>query len=265
MVTLSQSGLQDQNGTFSYTENGLYKVSINATVSGNVTVALVLGGKSIGSSPYTLLVIPTDPDPATSYPYGSGLDIVTAAGTVESFWIQLRDRYNNNITTNVNALLNATITGDGQTFYASVTYDPSGRRLAQYNVTLSANYTITTYLNNYLTNNPIHTLEVKPAAIDSGTSVLYGMDITVTAGENQPAFVQLKDVFGNNVTDVANNPATVSFFALSGSINVTGVVTPLVDGLFSIMYHCYWNMGTYFINIQDIMQLLWVCITSRCM
>lgn len=218
---------------------GLYKIFLNATVSGTATVKLFLGTYTIGAGTYSLAVSPTVPNAATSYPYGIVPQQV--AGTIGSFWVQLRDVYNNNITTN-EAVPSVAITAAGFSQPAIVTFDTtSGRYLVQYNVTLAGTFTIGVSLGGNPTADPTHALEVVPSALDSATSLAYGMSVNVVAGTEQPVWVQLRDVFGNNVTD---DTANVTISIVLDAIEVFGTGSNLGDGLYYFTYNAT-TMGTY--------------------
>lgn len=213
-------------------------MSLNATLTGNATVTLTLGTTPLGDSPYTLSVIAAAPVPGNSYSYGSGLDVQLVAGTVGEFWIQMRDVFLNNITADINASVIATITALPPTTTpvqdAVIDYDSSGRLRATYQVTTSGNYSINVTVNEAPTSNSEHSLQVVPAALNVPTSVMYPIqEMVVVAGAEQLVLVQLKDQFGNNVTD---DSASVTFSATSGETTMEGIVGSLGLGLYSVTY-----------------------------
>jgi hypothetical protein len=263
VITLIQADSSLQSGTITYSGEGLYKLYVNATISGTATVNLTLGSSlRIGAGSYPLTVIPADPDPATSFPYGVVPQVT--AGTIDSFWVQLRDVFGNNVTANVSTPITISIAGNGLLQPAEVAFDPlTGRHLASYNITLSGNYTINVAVDGTPTSDPTHPLEVVPAPLNSATSLAFGMSPNVVAGTEQQAWVQLRDIFGNNVTD---DTANVTLSIVLDAIEVFGTKTYLGGGLYYFTYlHsfcpflyvvCYFHLYP-----SDITRLLWEPIT----
>lgn len=248
VITLAQPG-PPINGTIDYRGEGLYKIGITGNISGNATISLSLGSTPIGQGQYSYLIYPASPYPNTSFPYGSGLDTEVAAGTVNSFWIQLCDVFGNNVTANVSTPLFAVITPTFPGYpnqNVTITYDAeTGRHLATYNVTMVGSYTIGVMVNNMPPAHPTHMLQVVPAGLNPTTSLLYGIPPNVTAGTLQQAWIQLRDSFLNNITEALTPPPNVTFHVLLGTLVVNAVIIPLSNGKYSVTYNAT-TSGVYY-------------------
>jgi len=77
-------------------------------------------------------------------------------------------------------------------------------------------------------------LQVVAAEVYPSTSVLFGVSATATTGQLQTAYVQLKDVFGNNAS---NADVTFHIQASQGHTIVNGTVATTVRGLCEITYN----------------------------
>lgn len=234
-ATLVEPNGNEQNVTAKYSELGDYLITINATVSGNATINVLLDNTPVGTGAYFLNVIPAEPFAPNSFLFG--FSSVSVAGKPGVFFVRLQDIFGNNITANVSDVVSATITPifqGGNPVSIVAKYDPSLKYFrATYNVTLEGNFTVAVYLNNATIKNNQRMLQVVPNDVFYGTSVLYNVSNKAVAGELQTALLQLKDVFGNNASN-ANANFTVK--ASQDSTIVFGTVGNCVRGLCQVTY-----------------------------
>jgi hypothetical protein len=229
------------NVNVSYSGSGKYVLTSNATVAGNATVTVYYNSTLVvGQGAYLLDVIPAGPYApyCFSFGYTSGVGSPGVAGTLGTFYVQLRDGFMNNITANVGNVVTATIIPNFDSSYSLTlqgVYDPVLDYYAvQYNVTLSGNFTVSVQVNSVNTGDGTRLLQVVPANVYAGTSVLYGVSETAIAGVQQYGWLQLKDVFGNNAS---NANVDVFIQATQGTEIVNGSVVTSTQGLCQITYH----------------------------
>ena len=226
-----------QNTSAIYSGSGKYVLNFNATRSGAAIVRVYLNNTLlIGDGDYPLTVVPASPFAPLSYPFGftSGVSTPAVAGVTGSFFVQPRDAFGNNITIDVGPIVQATITNSGYSLQATGIYSPDFLcYIVSYNVTLAGNFTLLVTVNNQSTSNNSHLLQVLPAAVYPETSVLYAVNGSATAGVMQYAYLQLKDVFGNNIS---NSNVDVYIQAVQGNAIVNGTVESCIEGLCIISY-----------------------------
>lgn len=149
---------------------GKYVITFNSTRSGAATVRVYLNSTLlVGQGEYPLSVIPAAPFAPLSYPFGftAGVSTPAVAGVTGSFFVQLRDGFGNNITTDVGQVVQTTITPTFDSTYTlqvAGAYDPNSQNyLVNYNVTLSGNFSLQVTVNNQPANSGTQALEVIPS------------------------------------------------------------------------------------------------------
>eukprot|EP00026_Physarum_polycephalum_P000697 Phypoly_transcript_00698.p1 GENE.Phypoly_transcript_00698~~Phypoly_transcript_00698.p1 ORF type:complete len:1364 (-),score=231.60 Phypoly_transcript_00698:121-3909(-) len=237
-ATLTEADGNTLTSPASYSGSGKYVLVFNITKSGTATVHVFLNSTLVGQGQYSTEVIPAAPYAPFSYPFGfTGLNAV--AGVLETFYVQPQDIFGNNITTDVGPVVQTSITSQTDNTYTLTfmgVYDAAVQCYSvTYNVTLMGNFTLKVTVDGQETNDSIRTLQVSPAEVYPETSVLYGVSVTATAGEKQMAFLQLKDVFGNNASSDVGSEIVIH--ATQGATSVNGTVEGCVAGLCPISYN----------------------------
>jgi hypothetical protein len=250
-ATLTEADGNIQNSTASYSGSGKYVINFNATKSGTATVRVYLNSTLVGNGNYFIEVLPAAPFAPLSYPFGFADGVNAVAGVTGSFFVQLRDGFGNNITTDVGNVVATSITPQFNSNYSlqlTGTYASDVKcYIVNYNVTLSGNFTLTVTVNAAGTNDSVHSLQVFPAAVYPETSVLYGVSSTATAGVMQLAYLQLKDVFGNNAS---NSSVDIYFDANQINTIVNGTVVGCTEGLCQISYPSVTTLLPYYFLIK---------------
>ncbi len=190
--------------------NGSYSVEYitNEAASCNLTILLqnATGNNDnlpISQSPFSLTITPNIPFPGTSVAIETGTDTGLSgsgiAGTTLTFHVQLKDAYDNIISSLPNPPqgLNATLSISINSLPSSVilgTLNPTpGTFGFNYSETKVGNYSLFISLNGLPIINPSFNIIILPAAVNAVNSSIFGTDINNgIAGFPETFFLQLK-------------------------------------------------------------------------
>ena len=231
------------SGTFSDNNDGSYGGQITIFKAASYLLSITINSILISSSPVTLTVNTASIDGSKCVQVGMVTSVV--AGVPQTFKIQARDYYSNNIVTLATSLTSKSVTltlSTDQTIIATGTMtDTSGSPGAYdviYSATVAGTYSMVISINgNQITNSPF-TITVSPGATTDPTKCTFtGYKKAYAAGESLIFTIESRDAYGNlriaSTTDVYNVKMTSSSNTFSvtpvsagqGKYTVTSVLT----------------------------------------
>jgi hypothetical protein len=229
---------------------GIYTATYNITQSATYTVDITIGGVQIGTPPASLVI-----NPAPLYVpncIASGSTLIGTAGTQGAITLLQRDVFGNNIKDYTQVT--------GVTFEMSLASDPTiiantsqpeqngdGSYALSYAITLAGNYVTGISINNgNILGSPFTTV-VNPANFDPHGTATVGLETNVVAGNNNSFSVQLRDVYGNDITENVVAPDNITLL-LNGTEVEKTEITLVGDGIYDIVYN-QTVAGAYTMNI----------------
>jgi len=227
---------------------GLYTATYNITQSATYTVVITVGGVQIGTPPSSLLVSPAPLNVPNSLATG-GSTTVGQAGAVGAFTVQQRDVFGNSIKdySQVTQFQFAMILPpNGGAAATSSSQNGDGSYSLTYNTTVAGTYTTTITINNVnILGSPFSTT-INPAPFDPHGTNTNGIETSVTAGDLNQFSVQLRDVYGNAITDNVVPPSSIVL--LFNGVAIEATVVSSGEGMYEVSYN-YTTSGVYSMNV----------------
>jgi hypothetical protein len=179
--------------------DGTYMTSFNLTSIGTYSLAITIEGFPISSSPFLIAVFPADISVAHCSGYGAGLSIATA-GSVGTFTVLTRDRFQNERTFSTGSLSNSFSVGfvGLSSVTSSVVDVMDGTFAIKYRTTMTGAYEIHFLYGNDNSILPL-LLTVRSAL---PTKVLFSNFTNLTAGDSRKFSAITRDDFGNTVPPI---------------------------------------------------------------
>ena len=193
----------DISGNYKDESNGKYTGQETIFRAGSFKLNVNIAGLAISGSPVTLTVNPTTI-------YGSkcvavGFNTAAVAGVAQSFQVQARDYYSNNVATLIGSVSNAAVTlrsVDYNTVISTGTITDVATKAGAYAVvytsTLSGVYKLHVTLGGVnITGSPFD-VTVSAASTTTATScTISGLNMALTAGDKLNFLIEARDSYGN--------------------------------------------------------------------
>lgn len=233
-------------------QNGTYTVSYMVQQSGSYSLIVSLNEIAIRGSPYPMVVSPA--------PIALSNTLVTGAlgggiaGNSLAIYVQARDVYGNNITSNNPPMTFVATFSNG--LVLSSTYLGNAMYVIPYRITVEGTYALNITLNGNIVGPNPNPYMVRIAAADpsANTSIVWGAGLVGgMAGTNQSFAVYFRDVYGNPILYSLPSP-----FALSASfveapsipITLTQTVNPNTNGTIIVGSYTLTVARSYTLNLQ---------------
>lgn len=229
----------DISGSYKDLSTGKYTGQITVFRGGAFSLSITINGVAITGMPVPLTVYPAQINGAKCVPVG--FINTAAAGAVQTFQIQARDFYSNNIATLISTVLdkkievrsNDLLTVISTGTLADVAGSP-GAYSASYTVNSAGTYKVIAQISSQnITNSPFSLTVSAGTTTNAGSSTLNGLTKSFIAGQTITFLIEARDSFGNlrttSTTDVFN-------VKLTGAIS-TLTLTPVTQ-----------NNGTYLVT-----------------
>eukprot|EP00735_Rhodelphis_limneticus_P009489 TRINITY_DN2769_c0_g1::TRINITY_DN2769_c0_g1_i1::g.27575::m.27575 TRINITY_DN2769_c0_g1::TRINITY_DN2769_c0_g1_i1::g.27575 ORF type:complete len:4524 (-),score=1560.18,sp/Q80YX1/TENA_MOUSE/33.67/5e-46,sp/Q80YX1/TENA_MOUSE/34.16/1e-43,sp/Q80YX1/TENA_MOUSE/31.55/2e-41,sp/Q80YX1/TENA_MOUSE/31.33/7e-16,Filamin/PF00630.14/3.2e-08,Filamin/PF00630.14/7.8e-06,Filamin/PF00630.14/0.00064,Filamin/PF00630.14/3.8,Filamin/PF00630.14/1.4e-05,Filamin/PF00630.14/2.7e-12,Filamin/PF00630.14/3.8e-06,Filamin/PF00630.14 len=218
-------------GALPYTDNqnGTYTFVTASKLSAACTVSVMVDRTNIVGSPFNLKINPNVPSTSMSYVNMSTFTSQVTAGSMSVVQVVVRDMYGNTISPSSTSTITFTVTASPsqgtKTYFLPSTLSGQSAYTAQYNLTLSGNYSISiTQSNTHIMYSPLSVMVVAgtPSAgmftVDDPADVL-DSSASHTAGSTLSFNIQARDSYGNLVTSLSDSSTYVpraTAFSASG-------------------------------------------------
>eukprot|EP01090_Pellita_catalonica_P014713 TRINITY_DN3813_c0_g1_i1.p1 TRINITY_DN3813_c0_g1~~TRINITY_DN3813_c0_g1_i1.p1 ORF type:complete len:398 (-),score=74.82 TRINITY_DN3813_c0_g1_i1:44-1102(-) len=231
----------------------VYNCTYTIEKSGHYSMDVTLSGSSIKDSPFSVVMAADGEVWAQQcIAYGAGLES-GVAGETETFWVQARDLYGNNITDIENdPIFKLQVQADDEVIAGTVeTTGTDGRYQASYVVTHAKPYNINVTLGGLVINKGIFYRTDIVAADAYGpwcSAAGDGLAKQIGKGEEQTFVITTRDVY-HNLVKVGGAQFTLNLTDFIAGRTVMGSVEDMGDGTYRGSYKCD-NSGHYFMFVQ---------------
>jgi hypothetical protein len=207
----------------SFIGNGTYLIQYTLTTARTYTMTVTYNGtaQQVKGSPFNAVTItPALPEPSASVASGTGI-VGGTAGTTLTAVVLVRDRFQNNITSNLPAGYQLTGFWDKPAAGNNVTFtvQPDGTLAGSYAISTAGTYRLTIVMAPTglpISGSPFPVTISAETITSAAQSVATGAGLTTASAGNNASFtVQARDQFGNNMAS-SDASIAVSFSDDSG-------------------------------------------------
>jgi len=235
---------------------GLYTVTYTTTVATNAAQwSVTLGGQPLVNTPVATAVSPGPISPGSCFAEETGNEIGLhggEAGAALQFTIVLKDQYGNQLSTTIDpSQVSVTLTNGQNVVSGTVDTSLAGYAVVSYTILTSGSYQLSIKINNQPIQDSTFTIQISPSStIDPAGCVGFGSGLSGgTAGVESMFYVQLVDIYGNNITSGSATVAgTLIGTGANTGVQVNGQTKSIGSGVYSISYLPQ-TSGTYQLQV----------------
>jgi len=249
-ITIALSGPTKVNGTAKYYANGLYNATYTANYAGTYTMVVQVQQQSIVGSPFNPPIYPSNyVSAAETVAYGNSLNNATA-GAIGSFYVQTRDLFGNNITTQTPIYFDLQFipVKSNRTFTFHAEYLNKGIYLVTYNMTLSGTFQLNVLING-------SSIHQSPFTVLVNTGPTWGPNCYATGdglsgaitGQTQEFTLFAEDAF-KNIIHHGNDPFEVNIYDSKNNKKGEHTLLDNKDGTYLVSYKLS-SSGNYIVQV----------------